>query len=192
MQELNADNVIQRSLFDMPKMSKIIVFDIETQRGFNETRNISEMGLAIAVSCELNSQEYKYYTEENVQDLINDLLVADTVIGYNIIHFDYKVLKGYTDKSFSNVNTIDMMQIAQKAIGFRPKLDNLVQATLEAKKTADGLQSLIWYKQGKIDLIKEYCYHDVRLTKELYEFGRDNGFIYALTWSGKNKVPIQW
>ncbi|OGI22002.1 MAG: hypothetical protein A2287_10465 [Candidatus Melainabacteria bacterium RIFOXYA12_FULL_32_12] len=174
------------------KTSRIIVFDIETQKGFDEIRNIPEMKVAVAVSCDCSTGKYKYYTEDNVSELIEELFSADTVIGYNVISFDYCVLKGYTSRDFNTIKTIDMMRIAQVALGFRPKLDNLVTATLEVSKTADGLQSLRWFKEDKIDLIKEYCHADVRLTKELYEFGRDNGFIYANNRGSKVKVPIVW
>jgi DEAD/DEAH box helicase domain-containing protein len=171
----------------------VLVFDIETQRGFNEIRSISDMGVAVAVSCNCSNTEYKYYTEDNVQELIDDIFNADVVVGYNCIHFDYTVLKGYTDKDFSSIKTIDMMQIVQRSLGFRPKLDNLLEATFGEKKTADGLQSLRWYKQGKIDLIKEYCYHDVRLTTALYEFGRDNGYVWVRNKSGlRVQVQITW
>jgi len=171
----------------------VLVFDVETQRGFNEIRNISEMGLAVAVSCDCKNAEYKYYTEENVLELVEDIFNADVVVGYNCISFDYAVLMGYTDKNFSSIKTIDMMRIVQRSLGFRPKLDNLLEATFGEKKTADGLQSLRWYKQGRLDLIKEYCYHDVRLTTALYEFGRDNGYIWAKNKGGiRAQVQVSW
>jgi len=189
MQELT-NNFNQKNL-DVKE--KVLVFDIETQRGFNEISTISEMGIAVAVSCDCKNCEYKYYTEENSQELIEDIFNADIVVGYNCISFDYTVLQGYTDRDFSSVKTVDMMRIVQRSLGFRPKLDNLLEATFGEKKTADGLQSLRWYKQGKMDLIKEYCYHDVRLTTALYEFGRDNGFVWARNKSGlKVQVQVKW
>ncbi|HBH17714.1 MAG TPA: hypothetical protein DDX14_01985, partial [Cyanobacteria bacterium UBA9579] len=90
------------------KTSKTIVFDIETQKGFHEINNITQMGVAVAVSCDCITGEYKYYTEDNIQELIEELFNADTVIGYNIISFDYPVLKGYTNRDFSTIKTIDM------------------------------------------------------------------------------------
>jgi DEAD/DEAH box helicase domain-containing protein len=188
MQEI-VDNTQQQN----KQASNILVFDIETQRGFGEISNISEMGVAVAVSCSCNTQEFKYFTEDNIQELIDDIFNADIVVGYNIINFDYSVLKGYTDKDFSRIKTIDMMRIVQKSLGFRPKLDNLLEATFGEKKTADGLQSLRWWKQGKINLIKEYCYHDVRLTASLYEFGRQNGFVYGKNKFGtKAQIQVKW
>lgn len=188
---------IQGQLFDNNQnsniqVSKKLVFDIETQKGFDEVRNISEMRVAAAVSCDCTTGEFKYYTEDSVSELIDDLFSSDTVIGYNIIHFDYSVLKGYTGRNFNQIKTVDMMRIVQKSLGFRPKLDNLLSATLGTKKTADGLQSLRWFKEGKMDKIIEYCHHDVRLTKELYEFGKENGFIWANNRGDKVKVPIVW
>lgn len=174
------------------KTKKILVFDIETQKGFNEIKSIPEMGVAVAVCWDNLSCEYKYFTEDNVEDLIEEIFNSDTIIGYNIINFDYQVLRGYTDRNFNTLHTTDMMRIAQRGLGYRPKLDNLVQATLGASKSADGLQSLIWFRQGKIDKIKEYCCCDVKLTKELYEYGKENGYIFANNKGNIVKVPVIW
>ncbi len=191
MQELTGGSENLKDLTNV-NSQKILVFDIETQKGFHEIKTISDMRVAVAVACDCTTNEYKCYTEENVNDLIEEIFSSDIVIGYNVINFDYKVLQGYTQRSFYPVKTVDMMRIVQKSLGFRPKLDNLVTATLDVSKSADGLQSLKWFKQGRIDLIKEYCHKDVSLTKGLYEFGRDNGFVYCDNWGSKIKVPVQW
>lgn len=171
---------------------KVLVFDIETQKGFHEIASISDMGVAVAVAYDCLSDKYKVFTEDNVDELVSEIFNADVVVGYNIINFDYSVLKGYTNKDFSSLKTIDMMRIVQKGLGFRPKLDNLTSATLGASKSADGLQSLRWYKQGQIDKIIEYCHMDVKLTKELYEFGKNNGYVLANNKGTIVEVPIKW
>lgn len=171
---------------------KVIVFDIETQRGFDDTKFIKDMGVAAAVSYELGADEYKIFTEDNVPELIEELFNADVVVGYNIIQFDYNVLKGYADRDYKSINTIDMMRLVEKPLGFRPKLNNLTNATLGASKSADGLQSLEWYRQGKINKVIEYCQQDVKVTKDLYVFGRDNGFVYANNRGDIVKVPVEW
>ncbi len=33
---------------------------------------------------------------------------------------------------------------------------------------------------------------DVRLTKELYEFGRDNDFVFANDKGTIRKIPVKW
>lgn len=182
----------QLSLLDEEQEQKIVVFDIETQKSFAEISAIQEMRVAAAVLYSYTEDKYKIYTEENVQELIKELLDADVIVGYNHIHFDFKVLNGYTDKTFNNIDSVDMMRHAQKSIGFRPKLNNLVSATLGESKSADGLQSLQWFKEGKINKVIEYCQQDVKVTKELYEFGRDNGFIYNEGFNGKQKITVNW
>lgn len=176
----------------MSDLPRILVFDVETKRGFQDTNKISEMGISVAVSYDFATDKYNFYTEENIDELINEIFNADQVIGFNIIHFDYEVLKGYTDKDFLTVKTLDIMRVAHKQLGFRPKLDNLLNATLGSAKSSNGLQALIWYRQGKINEIKEYCKQDVRLTKELYVFGRENGYIYANNYDNRIKIPVEW
>ena len=132
------------------------------------------------------------YTESNVQELVDDIFSSDAVVGFNIIILIIKYCKVTRTENFSTVNSIDMMKLVQKPLGFRPKLDNLTSSTLGATKTANGLQSLIWFKERKINKIMEYCYNDVKLTKELYEHGRDKGYIFAQSRGELVKVYINW
>ncbi len=69
--------------------------------------------------------------------------------------------------------------------GKRFKLNDLAKATLQIEKSADGLQAMEWYKEGKIDLIKQYCEQDVKVTKEIYDFGRKNKMLYYPTLTGE-------
>ena len=50
---------------------------------------------------------------------------------------------------------------------------------LNAPKVADGLQALKWWKEGRILEIAEYCCFDVKITKELHEYGRDRGEVLS-------------
>jgi DEAD/DEAH box helicase domain-containing protein len=81
----------------------------------------------------------------------------------------------------------------QDRLGFRPKLDSVVQATLGAGKSADGLQALLWWKEGRLDLIEKYCTDDVRLTRDLYLYGRRNRHVLVSRYSGGPlKVDVDW
>ena len=57
------------------------------------------------------------------------------------------------------------------------------------KKTADGLQSLQWYKEGKIDLIQQYCKRDVEITRDLLFHGLEQGYM-LFTNKAKQKVRL--
>ena len=67
------------------------------------------------------------------------------------------------------------------------------RATLDAAKSADGLQALAWWKEGRIEEIRAYCQRDVELTRAVYEFGRDKGYLLFTGKSGqKARVPVAW
>ena len=39
----------------------------------------------------------------------------------------------------------------------------------------DGLSAVKWWREGKIEEVKQYCLDDVRITKELYDYAMKNG-----------------
>jgi len=138
--------------------------------------------------------KFKNYTEPQVFYLIEDLFQADTVIGFNLIQFDYRVLRPYTTKDFSQLKTIDMLLHIREKLGFRVSLDSLAQATLGTGKSADGLQAVKWYREGKMDALAAYCKDDVEITCRLYEYGKHNGYVYYQDrYSGKKKkILVSW
>ncbi len=70
--------------------------------------------------------------------------------------------------------TVDMLDHIYKRLGFRVSLDNLAGATLGTAKSADGLQAVRWYKEGRIQEILDYCQQDVEVTRQLYEYGKQH------------------
>ena len=91
------------------------------------------------------------------------------------------------------MRTTDMLADIFRALNFRLSLDSLAKACLGATKTADGLQSVEWFRNGELDKVAEYCKVDVDITRRVYEFGRDNGFVYYYSKLGsKLKVNVNW
>jgi DEAD/DEAH box helicase domain-containing protein len=89
-----------------------------------------------------------------------------------VLRFDYEVLRAYTDNRLDRIPTVDMLDHIYKRLGFRVALDNLAGATLGIHKSADGLQAIRWYREGRIQEILDYCQQDVEVTRQLYEYGR--------------------
>ena len=116
------------------------------------------------------------------------------MIGFNIISFDYEVLKPYApNANFRSFRSTDMLQDIFRTLGFRLSLDSIAKASLGATKTADGLQSVAWFKNGELDKVAEYCKADVDITRRVYEFGRDHDFVYYYSKLGsKLKVAVNW
>ncbi len=178
------------------KATNILVFDVETQRAFDEVggrHNIHKLGLSAAVTYSTADDSFRHYTEESVSQLIADLQAADLVVGFNVLRFDYEVLRAYTDDSLLDVPTVDMLDHIHKRLGFRVSLDNLAAATLGTSKSADGLQAVRWYKQGRIQEILEYCQQDVEVTRRLYDYGQQHKHVRFRDRNYRvQMVPVNW
>jgi DEAD/DEAH box helicase domain-containing protein len=150
-----------------------VFFDVETQRTFDEVggrQNIRALGLAVAVTYSTATGAFCHYTEENVADLLAEIKAADLVVGFNLLGFDYEVLRAYEPLNPSR--TVDMLDQIYRRLGFRVSLDNLAKTTLGVSKSGDGLQAVRWYREGRIQEILDYCQQDVEITRRLYEYGQ--------------------
>ena len=174
----------------------ILYFDLETQKSADEVGgwgNISKMGMSIGVTCSSASGEYKIYGEKQVDDLIKDLQRADLIVGFNNLRFDYEVLHGYTAFDLSQLPTLDMMVELANTLQHRLSLDSIATATFGVEKTAEGLQAIRWYKEGKLLEIAEYCCYDVKLTKLVHEYGVQHRQLhYQNRFVKKLTVPVKW
>jgi DEAD/DEAH box helicase domain-containing protein len=133
------------------------------------------------------------YLEDHIMRLIEDLQKIDLIVGFNIKRFDYRVLKGYSKFDFSRLTTLDILEDIHKHLGFRLSLAHLAQETLGTIKQADGLQALKWWKEGRIGDIVDYCKIDVQLTRDIYLFGRRNGYlIYRNRDQKRVRIPVNW
>jgi DEAD/DEAH box helicase domain-containing protein len=90
--------------------------------------------------------------------------------------------------------TMDLMAHIQDRIHTRLSLSHLAQKNLGADKSADGLQSVQWWREGKRDQVVEYCKMDVKLTYELWRLGREKKQIVFEHKQTKAlvKCPVDW
>lgn len=174
----------------------LVYFDLESQKLFEEVggRDPSKLLLACGVTWSTARNDFAVYWETDAAALITELKTADRVIGFNIVNFDYEVLKPYAPgENLRSIRSTDMLQDIYKALGFRLSLDSIAKATLGAAKSANGLQSVQWFKNGELGKVAEYCKADVDITRRIHEFGRDNGFVHYYSKLGsKLKVPVNW
>ena len=80
--------------------------------------------------------------------------------------------------------------------GAKPDAEALMQTLfrkMEAEKTAEGLQAIEWYKQGKLAEIAEYCLFDVKITKLVHEYGAAHKKLhYTNKFGNKLTVEVDW
>jgi DEAD/DEAH box helicase domain-containing protein len=175
----------------------IVYFDLETRRTANDVGgwgNKHLMGISIAVTYSTKLGEYRIYEEDETNELINQLVRADLVVGFNHISFDYEVLLGHTIFDFRDqVRSLDLLVELEKKLGHRLKLEAVAAASLGTGKTADGLEAIRWWQQGKLAEIAEYCAFDVKVTKCVHEFGAKNGFVKYHDRNGREQsVDVEW
>ena len=177
-------------------MKNIVYFDLETQKSAAEVGGWDrkrDMRMSVGVTYATGDEQYRIFSEEQVNDLVKQLMRADLVVGFNILNFDYEVLAHYTPLDMHQVPTLDLMADLEKKLGHRLSLDAVAKATIAAPKVADGMMALKWWKEGKLMEIAEYCCFDVKITKELHEYGKEKGEVfYQDRFGQKRSVKVKW
>ncbi|MBM4333319.1 MAG: DEAD/DEAH box helicase [Deltaproteobacteria bacterium] len=175
---------------------RVLFLDIETQRSAEEVggwQNKHLMRLAVAVIYDSLKGSFDVFKEDGVHDLIAKLKTAELIVGFNIADFDYNVLRGYSSFGFSTLKTFDILQQITSKLGYRLSLNHLAHKTLNMEKSANGLQSLQWFKEGKIGEVIAYCQKDVEITRDLFLFGLANGYLLFETKAGQRvRLPVEW
>ena len=163
-------------------MSKEIVFDIET---IGDIRDLSTMKVTVVSIYEYEHDRYQSFDEHELGNLWPILERADRLIGFNSLHFDLPILGRNYAGDLTKIPHLDILKVVKESTGNRIKLNDIARATLQIEKSADGLQAMEWYKEGKIAEIKKYCEQDVKVTKDVYEFGLKNKMLYYPTLTGE-------
>ena len=178
--------------------SRTILFDLETLRSAADVGGWGRayrMGVAIGVACVLEEGRFEVYPETRVRELVDLLRSATLVVGFNVRRFDYRVLSGYTGEDYERLlPTLDLLDEVRKRLGFRLGMGDLARETLGCAKSADGLQSLAWVREGRLDLVESYCRKDVEILRDLYLHGRREGYLVYRTRRDdrRMKLPVDW
>jgi len=177
-------------------VKNIVYFDLETQKSAEEVGGwdkISAMQMSVGVTYSTARGDYRIYGEREVTELITELQRADLVVGFNVLRFDYEVLHGYTPLDLTQVPTLDMLVYLADKLQHRLSLHSIATATFGLEKTAEGLQAIKWFKEGKLFEIAEYCCYDVKLTKLVHEYGLTQKQLhYNNRFGRKLTVPVSW
>ncbi|MFH2218890.1 MAG: DEAD/DEAH box helicase [Pseudomonadota bacterium] len=179
-----------------PNMIRFGVLDVETRRSAQEVGGWDRadlMGISCAVLYDSAEDRFFSFMEDELPRLIDHLGQLDLVVGFNIKRFDFRVLGGCSDFKFSALPVLDILEEVHKRLGYRLSLDHLANVTLGRKKTADGLQALRWWKAGKIQEIIDYCTADVAITRDLFLYGKEKGYLLFQNKAKKMvRVPVSW
>jgi DEAD/DEAH box helicase domain-containing protein len=177
-----------------PPAERFGVFDLETQHSASEVGGwhmAHRMKVSCAVVYDSGDDTYAVYQESEMAHLMAHLKQLDLIVGFNSKRFDYRVLSGYSDCNFDSLHSLDLLELIYRQLGFRLSLDHLARQTLRISKSGSGLDALRWWRQGRIEKISAYCRKDVEITRDLYLFARDNGYlIYQQKNGDRLRIPL--
>jgi DEAD/DEAH box helicase domain-containing protein len=171
---------------------RYVIFDLETQNTFQEvgTNNPADLDISVGTFYDSETEKYTTVIIDELQTVWPLLEKADALVGYNSNHFDIPLLNKYYPGDLTQIKSIDLLEEIRKTLGRRIRLDSVAEATVGAKKSANGLQAVRWWREGKIAEIKKYCEQDVRVTKKVFDYAFLNGHIKFKDGSRKREVLI--
>ncbi len=176
-------------------MNNDIVLDIETQNTFEEVGGFftDKLKVSLVGVYYYATDTYESYLEADLPRMFSELEKGGRIIGYNSIGFDMPVLNNYYAGDLLKLPQLDILDHIQRSLGYRIKLDDVAAATIGTRKSGHGLQAVAWWKEGKIDEIRQYCLQDVKITREVYEFGLKNGYVLYDNRAGERQlIPVNF
>ncbi len=169
-----------------------VVFDIETRNVFADVgkNDPSLLDIALVAIHDSETDTYTSYLEEELGQLWPILERTDILIGFNSEHFDIPLLNKYYPGDLAQIKSLDILKEIRATYGRRMKLDQLAEGTLGVNKSGHGLDSIQWWKQGDIERIRNYCIDDVKITKDIYDFARQNNKLIFKEGGNLNEIIL--
>jgi len=176
-------------------MSDKLVLDLETKKSFEEVggfHNTKDLEVSVCGVYSYDKNQYRSFKEEEFKELGEWLKSASLIIGFNSKSFDFTALQPYFKFKLSKLPHLDILEEVHQALGHRLKLESLAQATLGEGKSGTGLDALWYYKNNDWEKLERYCLDDVRVTKDIYEYGRNHGHLWYEKMGKKEPIPVRW
>jgi len=157
----------------------MLFLDIETKNDWTagDSFKIENLEISYVGVIDGDTGEEMDFWEEDMEKLGEVMKKTDYVVHYNGFTFDMPVIANYIGDWVNDLPQIDLMVAAFKTIGFRPKLDDLANATLGYGKIGKGSDAVKYWAAGDLESLRKYCLMDCKVTQDVYEWGRDKGFI---------------
>jgi DEAD/DEAH box helicase domain-containing protein len=177
------------SLF--PESPKDVFFDVETLRLSHEVEggwsNIARFGLAVGITWD-EQHKFRRWFEPDAAALVSELARFGRIVTFNGERFDFEVLRGYQRVDDLYRKSFDLLADLHRRLGFRIKLDDLARETLGLKKTANGLEVVQWWREGRREEVCAYCENDVQLLVDLVKFAREKKYVVV----NSRQLSVDW
>lgn len=174
----------------------IVVFDLETKKSFDEVgghHNTHKLGVSVVGVYSYNKNKYRGFREEEFGELLELLKNTKLLIGFNSKSFDNTVLQPYyKDFDLDSIPHLDILEEIVQVIGHRLKLESVATSTLGYGKSGSGLDAIAYYRANDWEKLTSYCLDDVKVTREVYEYGLAHGNIWYQNAGRKEKISVPW
>lgn len=183
-----------------------VIFDCETKKFFDAIEEfdpskpgVSLVSLYIRETDEEGTEkggEMKSFWEEDFSSMWPLFEKADRIVGFNSIGFDVPALSPYCPPVFPKLNHFDILAHVKQSQGKRVSLDSLARATLGTSKNDTGENAIAYWQKGDKDSLaklKKYCEMDVKITTDIYDFGKKNGYLKFIDfWNEIREVKVDF
>jgi hypothetical protein len=173
--------------------------DLEYCGGWEDFAN---MGISVIGAYELETNRYRIFLKDNLDEFQNLVEQSEHIIGFNSISFDDNLCRA---NGINITTTYDLLCEVRIASGQPPhytprrtrggySLDALAYANLNCRKSGSGAKAPILWQQGRIGEVIDYCLNDVQITVALWERAQTHGWLEDPT-NGKalklKQIPYQ-
>ena len=153
---------------------KLVYLSTVTQRCSDEVPggwdNIKAFGIGLVMAYHTATRAYNHYYASELCNLIDELRVADLVVGYNLRRFDYTLLESATSADLSDVQTFDMLPLISEILSHRVSLENLARATLQRHRD-DARVAVEYWHRGQFDKVLAFARTNVDLIRAIFAHG---------------------
>ena len=187
-------------------MYQEVIFDLETQKFFDEIEGFDPSLLGVSIASmyvrtldesfkEIKGEMISFF-EEDLKSTWDFFKNADRIIGFNSKRFDVPALKPYLPIELTKFPHFDILEHIKEVNGKRVSLNSIAKETLGDNKADDPRNAILyWQKRDKESLrkLRYYCEEDVRLTKEIYDYGMKNKkLIFKDYWNTLRTIDVNF
>lgn len=202
-------------------MISVVFYDIETKTLASDHPNnwgdIENFGMSLAVTWDNVTNTFQ--TFDDAKALYLDLLLFGRIVSFNGLRFDNVIVAHDADgdPAALDCNTFDMLADLHKRLGYRVKLDQVAEGTLDRTKIAVGTQAVEWWKAAEelrkvtvdddssalsralklganclMKRLEHYCRMDVEILRDIYRHGCKHGEVFFVSRGQKRIILVDW
>lgn len=161
----------------IPSSKEPVIEGIEYCGGWTDHQG---MGISCIGAYDYYTDRYRVFCADNFAEFQAILTLPVTLVTFNGINFDNRVLAANGFAFDGEVKHYDILREVWAAAGLNPDvfnprthggygLDVCAGTNFGAGKTGNGALAPVEWQQGKIGSVIDYCLNDVRLTKMLFD-----------------------